>query len=147
MHLAFTLAVIKIVYLLIAFSRRRLSKSLKLIKQSNRIIWWIGSICFVLCILTEIVNIIIVGSLDSYNHTRFFVKLSLFGFICSAASQFFMLFLLWPMSNMFKKALKLQKLTSYFKNNKFPRYSVRIFVISYVLRSVVIACYGVWAII
>ena len=31
MHLAFTLVVIKIIYLLIAFSRRRLSISLKLI--------------------------------------------------------------------------------------------------------------------
>ena len=46
MHIAFTLVVIKIIYLLVAFSRRRLSISLKLITRSNRVIMWIGTIIF-----------------------------------------------------------------------------------------------------
>ena len=149
MHIAFTLVVIKIIYLLVAFSRRRLSISLKLITRSNRVIMWIGTIIFASAIISSLIFLILVENDRDYSveKARFFVKLSLFGLILSAASQFFMLFLLWPMSRMFNKALKLQKLTSYFKDKKFPRFSVRIFVISYVSRAVIIICHGVWAII
>ena len=148
MHIAFTLVVIKIIYLLVAFSRRRLSISLKLIKRSNRLIMWIGTIFFAGTILSDLVLLILIESSDYASlNTRFLVKLSLAGLILSAVSQFFMLFLLWPMSRMFKKALKLQKLTSYFKEKRFPRYSVRTFVISYVARALIIICHGVWAII
>ena len=147
MHIAFTLVVIKIVYLLVAFSRRRLSISLKLIKKSNRFIMWSGSIFFAGCIISEMILTILVYTEKNYSKEKasLYVKMSLAGLIFSACAQIFMLFLLWPMSRMYKKALKLQKLTSYFKDKKFPRYSVRVFVISYVLRAMIIISHGVWA--
>ena len=50
------------------------------------------------------------------------------------------------MSRMFKKAVHMQKLDDYFRKEKLPRNSIRIFVICYVLRALLKLVHGGWAI-
>ena len=47
---------------------------------------------------------------------------------------------------MFKKAIRLQKLSEYFKNERLPRNSIIIFVFCYVMRSLLQIVHGGWAI-
>ena len=47
---------------------------------------------------------------------------------------------------MFKKAIRMQKLTEYFKNERLPRNSIIVFVFCYVMRSLLQIVHGGWAI-
>ena len=49
------------------------------------------------------------------------------------------------MSRMFKKAVHMQKLDDYFRKEKLPRYSIRIFFICYVVRAMLKLVHGGWA--
>ena len=73
------------------------------------------------------------------------ISYSLLVMIITGCFQLIVLLLLWPMSHMFKKALRMQKLTEYFKKERLPRNSIIIFVICYVMRSLLTVAHGVWA--
>lgn len=50
-----------------------------------------------------------------------------------------------PASILFKRVLKVQRLTTYFKESKFIRYSVYIFVATCVVRGLILISHSVWA--
>jgi len=56
-----------------------------------------------------------------------------------------LLAMLFPMNKLLKKAIKLNKLSDYFKKNASPRNSVRLFTAIYIFRSAVAICHGAWA--
>lgn len=66
--------------------------------------------------------------------------------IVNAVVEVGILALLIPMRRLFKRALKLQKLTTFFKENAIPRNTVLLFTIFYVLRTIVVISHGVLAI-
>ena len=69
----------------------------------------------------------------------------LFGIILSGMVQVILLIVLPFIYKKFKKALRLHKLQNYFKENRFPRYSVMIFFLIYVARACLWLSYAIWA--
>ena len=63
----------------------------------------------------------------------------------SGCVQLFLVALLWPMNKLFNKAIKMQKLQVVYHESKLAKWSVRIFLISYVSRSIVCILHAVWA--
>ena len=151
MSLVFMIIIAKLFALLIAFSRRRLSKSLELIKRSNKIILYLSLIIFGLMVVNDILILILyLASADNQDFQsdlgNHILKSSLIEIIIGAILQVAFLLLLWPMSRMFKKAIHMQKLEDYFRKEKLPRYSIRIFIICYVMRAMLKLVHGGWAI-
>ena len=54
-HLAFSIVIAKVFSLLTAFSRRKLSRSLELIKKSNSVILYLSIIGFLILVVNDIV--------------------------------------------------------------------------------------------
>ena len=59
MHLAFLIVIAKLFALLIAFSRRRLSRSLELIQKSNTIILYVSIIIFLMLLANDITIVVL----------------------------------------------------------------------------------------
>jgi len=59
--------------------------------------------------------------------------------------QLLYLVALYPVYKLYKKVLRVQRLTNYFKKGQFPRRSVCVFVSIYVLRSFVVLIHSIWA--
>ena len=74
------------------------------------------------------------------------VKYSLLELIIGACIQIVFLILLWPMSKMFKKAIHMQKLEDWFKNERLPKNSIKIFLFCYVMRALLKIVHGGWAV-
>ena len=66
MHLAFGIVIAKLFALLTAFSRRKLSRSLELIKRSNTLILY-GSLIFFIVMLTNDIVIVVLYNLEEGN--------------------------------------------------------------------------------
>lgn len=112
MHLAFFIIIAKIFALLVAFSRRRLSRSLELIKKSNTIILYLSIISFFILLVDDLTMVIIYfqnkddeeWKITSETHI---VTFNLISLMIGGIFNVILLFLLWPMSRMFKKAIHL----------------------------------------
>lgn len=148
MHICFQLIISKIVALLLAFSRRRLSKSLELLTKTNKLIWYVFLSAFLLVMAANIttltVFIVSVGVNQKILVGKHIVRYSLVSLITSGVFQFILLAGLWPLACLFNKAIKMQKLQRYFKEKK--TWTIRIFVFAYIARSIVIIVHGLWAI-
>ena len=66
-------------------------------------------------------------------------------YVISAVMQIAILVALYPLNRLFKRALKRQHLQAYFKEARFPRYSVRILLITLVVQALMALIHGVWA--
>ena len=112
MELAFLIIIAKIFALLIAFSRRRLSRSLESIKKSNTIIHYVSVISFFILLVDDLTIVIIYfqnkddeeWKIETGTHV---VTFNLISLMFGASFNVIVLFLLWPMSHMFKKAIHL----------------------------------------
>ena len=150
MNLVYYIVLFKIISLFLAFSRRRLSKSLEYLTKSNTVIMYVGSIVFAALLINSItiISIYFANWDDNYNKkemAKHMVYYTLWILIISGTFQVVLLFALWPLSILFKKTIKMQKLTRYFRENR--KWTVRIFVFAYIMRSLVIIMHGAWAIV
>ena len=59
MSLAFLIVIAKLFSIIIAFSRRKLSRSLELIKKSNTIIFYLGLTIFTIVTINDTVMIVL----------------------------------------------------------------------------------------
>ena len=59
MSLAFLIVIAKLFSIIIAFSRRKLSRSLELIKRSNQIIFYLSLSIFIIMIINDTVMIVL----------------------------------------------------------------------------------------
>ena len=66
-------------------------------------------------------------------------------FIINAVIQLALLFLLIRMGRMMRRAIKLHKLQAYYRENRFPRYSVRLFTVAYIFKALICIMHAVWA--
>lgn len=64
MHFVFIMILLKIYALLIAFSRRRLSKSIEFLTKTNNMLMWIGSFTYVGLLINDTVIISLYYSKD-----------------------------------------------------------------------------------
>ena len=150
-HLAFLIIIAKIFALLVAFSHRRLSKSLDSIKKSNTIILYLSIISF-LVIMANDISILIYYLINKNDETwqskegYRIVRLNLIQLMVGGCFNVFVLFLLWPMTRMFKKAIHLQKMKDHFSKKGFAKNSLLIFVICYVIRCLFEFVHAGWGI-
>ena len=112
MNLVYYIVLFKIISLFLAFSRRRLSKSLEYLTKSNTVIMYVGSIVFAALLINSItiISIYFANWNDNYNKkemAKHMVNYSLWILIISGTFQVILLFALWPLSILFKKTIKM----------------------------------------
>ena len=114
MHICFQLILCKIIALLLAFSRRRLSKSLELLTKTNKMIWYVFLCVFLLVmaatITTLTVFIVSIGVDDSIKEKqvgKHIVRYTLVMLISNGVVQLILLVCLWPLACLFNKAIKM----------------------------------------
>ena len=150
MAIVFAVVIVKVYALVAAFSRRSLKKSLILVQKTNHWIMWISIIVVTIFLINDTVSLTIYLTITDTDEKEKFashlIVYSLLIIIISGAVQVGLLIMLFPMYKKYKRALKLQKLGDYFKNNAFPRNSVRLFAIFYIFRSFTQIAHGVWAV-
>jgi len=73
------------------------------------------------------------------------IKFSLIMLIISGSLQILLLLALYPISRQYKKALKMQNLTSFLSDSNAAKWSIRVFIFAYITRSIVGIAHGYWA--
>ena len=75
------------------------------------------------------------------------IKFSLIMLIISGSLQIVLLLALYPISRLYKKALTMQNLTSFLSDSNAAKWSIRVFILAYITRSIVGIAHGYWAVV